>query len=378
MKQASSVSISPPGPAEPSLRLAIAQAGGALPFDAFMQHALYRPEVGYYATPRRLIGRGFGDGSDFITAPELSPLFAQTLAAAVAAWMTHCGVDEIWEFGGGRGTLAAQLLAELDHLCCGPKSGRVKRYVLVEVSAALRAVQASTLSTFANVVHWAQTWPQTLNAVVLGNELLDAMPVKLLHRIDGVWHERVVSSCGDQFTWIDRATTLRPPCDVDGEHDYLTEIGVQAQAWTRSLGAVLRRGVACLIDYGFPEREYYHAQRAQGTLMCHQGHRSDPDPLRQVGAKDITAHVDFTAIALAAQCAGLSVVGYTSQGSFLLEAGLIDRLPRVDLAAQATALKLIHEHEMGELFKVMVVAPQSHAAQIPTIGFARGDRTHTL
>ena len=357
---------------------AIAQAGGWLPFDAFMHIALYQPGVGYYAAPRPLLGQGPQDGSDFVTAPELSPLFARSLARAVAAWMAHRGVDTIWEFGAGRGVLAAELLAELDRLGCGPASGRVKRYVIMEVSGALRAVQAERLAAFGGVVQWADAWPEALEAVVLGNEVLDAMPVKLLHRVDGVWHERGVTDVSGHLTWIDRETDLRLPIELSGEHDYLTEIAPQAEAWMRELGRVLRRGVVCLIDYGFPEHEYYHPQRAQGTLMCHQGHLSDPDPLVAVGDKDITAHVDFTAMAVAAQDAGLGVVGYTSQGSFLLEAGLVDLLPSVGMAEQAAALKLIHEHEMGELFKVLVVAPEADAASVPDIGFARGDRTHTL
>jgi SAM-dependent MidA family methyltransferase len=356
----------------------MAQAGGWLPFDAFMHLALYQAGSGYYATPRPLIGQGPQDGSDFITAPQLSPLFARSLARAVAAWMAHSGVDEIWEFGAGRGALAAELLAELDRMGCGPASGRVKRYVIVEVSGALRDVQSARLAAFANVVHWAQAWPEQLHAVVLGNEVLDAMPVKLLHRVAGAWHERGVIKVGDHFQWQDRETEWRPPCAIAGAHDYLTEIAPQAQAWMHTLGAVLRRGVACLIDYGFPEHEYYHPQRAQGTLMCHRAHLTDADPLSDVGDKDITAHVDFTAMAVAAQDAGLGVVGYTSQGRFLLELGLVDLLPSVDAAAQAAALKLIHEHEMGELFKVLVVAPEDQAAQLPELGFARGDRTHTL
>ncbi len=343
-----------------------------------MHIALYQPGVGYYAAPRPLLGLGPQDGSDFVTAPELSPLFARSLARAVAAWMAHSGVEDIWEFGAGRGALAAELLAELDRLGCGPASGRVKRYVIMEVSGALRGVQAQRLAPFGEVVQWADAWPQRLNAVVLGNEVLDAMPVKLLHRVAGAWHERGVIDVGGHLQWSDRPTALRPPVAPAGEHDYLTEIAPQAEAWMRELGRVLHRGVACLMDYGFPEHEYYHPQRAGGTLMCHQGHQSDPEPLRDVGNKDITAHVDFTAMALAAQAAGLAVVGYTSQGSFLLEAGLVDLLPSVGVAEQAAALKLIHEHEMGELFKVLVVAPEADAAAAPDIGFARGDRTHTL
>ena len=343
-----------------------------------MHLALYAPGWGYYATPRRLIGAGFGDGSDFVTAPELSPVFAQTLARAVAAWMAQSGVNEIWEFGAGRGVLARDLLKALDDLGVGPRQGRVRRYVIVEVSGALRRVQEETLALYEGVVTWANAWPEQLDAVVLGNEVLDAMPVQLLYRTGGQWHERGVTLEGDSLVWADRPTPLQPPVDIPGEHDYLTEIHPQAHAWVQDLGRRLSQGVVALFDYGFPESEYYHPQRSAGTVMCHRGHLSDPNPLESVGDKDITAHVDFTGIALAAQAAGLAVVGYTSQGSFLLDVGFVDVLPHASAAEQSAALKLIHEHEMGELFKVMVLAPEATADQVPPIGFVRGDRTHTL
>ena len=381
VKSLSSLSSPPPLEANAcfnAVTAAVEQAGGWLPFDAVMHVALYQPGVGYYASERPLIGRGFGDGSDFVTAPALSPLFARTLARAVAQWMEATGVDTLWEFGAGRGSLAVELLAELDRMGCGPAQGKVRAYVIMEVSAALQAVQAQTLAAYADVVTWAQALPERFSAVVVGNEVLDAMPVKLLHRVAGQWCERGVTCTDGALVWSDHPTSLRPPLAVAGEHDYLTEINPQAEAWMRALGERLDAGVVCLFDYGFPEHEYYHPQRAQGTLMCHQGHRSDPDPLSDVGAKDITAHVDFTAMAVAAQSAGLGVVGYSSQGSFLLEAGLVDLLSSVSVAEQAAALKLVHEHEMGELFKVLVLAPQDTAAAVPDIGFARGDRTHTL
>lgn len=368
----------PPTQGAVAVRALIADAGGWVPFDLFMHHALYAPNWGYYATPRRLIGTGFGDGSDFVTAPELSPVFAQTLARAVAEWMAHTGVDEIWEFGAGRGVLARDLLKALDALGCGPRQGRVRRYVIVEVSGALRAVQSQTLAEYPSVVTWADAWPEGLSAVVLGNEVLDAMPVQLLYRHEGQWFERGVSIQNETLVWRDCPTDLRPPVPIAGEHDYLTEIHPQAHAWVQDLGRRLTRGVLALFDYGFPEAEYYHPQRSGGTVMCHQGHLSDPDPLESVGEKDITAHVDFTGIALAAQEARLAVVGYSSQGSFLLDAGLVDVLPQASVAQQAAALKLIHEHEMGELFKVIVLAPEAAAADVPAIGFVRGDRTHTL
>ena len=165
--------------------------------------------------------------------------------------------------------------------------------------------------------------------VVLGNELLDAMPVQLLVRKDRVWHERGVVAqiqADHPWAWSDRVTTLRPPIDIEGEHDYLTEIHPQAEAFVRTLAQRLSAGAVFLLDYGFPEREYYHPQRHMGTLMCHQGHRSDTNPLVDVGDKDITAHVNFTSVAVSAQEAGLEVLGYTSQARFLINCGLVELL----------------------------------------------------
>jgi SAM-dependent MidA family methyltransferase len=177
------------------------------------------------------------------------------------------------------------------------------------------------------------------------------------------------------WAWSDRPTDLRPPVPIDGEHDYLTEIHPQAEAFVRTLAERMERGAAFLIDYGFPEREYYHPQRHMGTLMCHQGHQSDPDPLAAVGTKDITAHVNFTGVALAGQEAGLSVLGYTSQARFLINSGLVELLEGASLPERAMAQKLLTEHEMGELFKVLALGV---GEPWEPLGFAQGDRTHTL
>jgi len=225
-------------------------------------------------------------------------------------------------------------------------------------------------------VRWVSELPQRIEGVVVGNEVLDAMPVKLLHRVKGVWHERgVVRAAGGALAWEDRPTDLRPPVDIGGPHDYLTEIHPQARAWVATLAERLARGAAFLIDYGFPESEYYHPQRHMGTVMCHQAHRSDDNPLVAVGDKDITAHVDFTGIALAAQDAGLAVLGYTSQARFLLNCGLGSRMDAAPLAERALAARLVHEHEMGEFFKVLGLAA---GEPWEPVGFSHGDRSHTL
>jgi SAM-dependent MidA family methyltransferase len=216
-------------------------------------------------------------------------------------------------------------------------------------------------------------------AVVLANEVLDAMPVQLLHFDGTEWLERGVASAGEGFTWADRATALRPPTEAPDLGNFVpgtvTEIHPQAEAFIRSLAERLQRGAAFFIDYGFPEAEYYHLQRTGGTLMCHRAHLADADPLVMVGDKDITAHVNFSAMALAGQDAGLQVLGYTSQARFLLNCGLLDVLAGADIRSTAMAQKLIAEHEMGELFKVLGFA---RGADFGAMGFAAGDRSHTL
>jgi SAM-dependent MidA family methyltransferase len=206
------------------------------------------------------------------------------------------------------------------------------------------------------------------------------MPVQLLARVDGVWHERGVAcernAAGDVgFVWQDRTTDLRPPCEVDGPHDYLTEIHPQGEAFVRTLADHLEAGAIFLLDYGFPESEYYHPQRHMGTVMCHRAHQADGDPLADAGSKDITAHVNFTGIALAAQDAGLEVLGYTSQAHFLINCGLAQRMQDAPLPQRVAAQKLLMEHEMGELFKVIGLV---QGAPFDAIGFAQGDRSHRL
>jgi SAM-dependent MidA family methyltransferase len=228
-------------------------------------------------------------------------------------------------------------------------------------------------------LHWADALPGAFEGVVLGNEVLDAMPVQLLARVAGTWHERGVALAEDgTLAWADRPTALRPPVEVPGPHDYLTEIHPQGEAFIRTLAERWTRGAGLFIDYGFPEAEYYHPQRHMGTLICHRAHRSDDDPLCDVGLKDITAHVNFTGMALAAQDAGLAVLGYTSQGRFLINAGLLDVASDAGPKENALLGKLVNEHEMGELFKVLAIAPAACAAGWTPLGFATGDRTHRL
>ena len=382
---------------------AVRDAGGWLPFDHFMALALYEPGLGYYANGRVTFGRMPGGqaqggaagelaGSDFVTAPELSPLFGQALAHQVVQALHATGTDEVWEFGAGSGALAQQILEQTSAENQAGKPHLIRKYTIVDVSGVLRQRQQARLAAWGDRVQWADRLPERFSGVVLGNEVLDAMPVQLLARQGGVWHERGVARVESATTpekawvWADRPTDLRPPVEVPGDHDYVTEIHPQAEAFVRTLAERWDRGAGFFIDYGFPEAEYYHPQRHTGTLACHHLHRMDDNPLARVGEKDITAHVNFTGVALAAQDAGLDVLGYTTQARFLINcglAGLLDALPHTDagLAARAMAAKLVQEHEMGELFKVIGLAPGAagtDASAWEPLGFAQGDRTHTL
>ncbi|MEW6466962.1 MAG: SAM-dependent methyltransferase [Pseudomonadota bacterium] len=361
------------------IQRAIDAAGGWIGFDRYMALALYAPGLGYYSGGAPKFGHfpqgQGGSGSDFVTAPELSPLFGATLADAVAEAMARTGTDEVWEFGAGSGALAAQLLAALD-----AGGVRLRRYTIVELSGSLRARQRERLAPWADRVHWADALPEAIEGVVVGNEVLDAMPVKLIARRGGAWLERGVTlDAAGALAWAERATALRPPVEPEGAHDYLTEIHPQAEAFIATLAERLRAsprgGAAFFIDYGFPEAEYYHSERSAGTLMCHRAHRADADPLADPGEKDITAHVNFSGLALAAQDAGLQVLGYTSQARFLLNCGLAERMAAADLPVRAMAHRLVAEHEMGELFKVLGLTT---GTGWPARGFAAGDRTHRL
>ncbi|MBO9352951.1 class I SAM-dependent methyltransferase [Bordetella petrii] len=372
------------------LRQAIAAAGGWLPFEQWMAQALYAPGLGYYAagsvklassqaTPARGLPIAAGD---FITAPELTPLFGHTVARQAAQILADADSDVVLEFGAGTGALADSVLAGLD------AQGLSAQYRIIEVSADLRARQQARLAPYGARVQWLDALPAAFAGCVLANEVLDAMPVSLFcFDADGALRERGVAlDAAGEFAWADRpageplarAVAARmPPLP-----SYVSEINLQAEAWMRAMGGWLARGAALLFDYGFPRHEYYHPQRAGGTLMCHLRHHAHADPLAAPGVQDITAHVDFTAMADAALEAGLQVLGYTSQARFLMNAGLPELLARHDPAdvrnyAQTVApvQKLLSEAEMGELFKVLAVG---RGIQAPLRGFARGDRLASL
>lgn len=379
------------------LHAAIAAAGGWLPFDRFMDLALHAPGLGYYAAG----AAKFGPDGDFVTAPELSPLFARVLATQVVELFDAIGPGpgRILEFGAGTGALGAELLAEL-----GRRGVPVAAYQIVETSPDLRERQRTALAGGSRdgsraahesrgplAVEWLDRPPERHVGVVLANEVLDVMPVKLFVKNaatepDAV-HERGVVATPHGFAFEQRPA----PPDLAGsvarieaecgafEPGYGSEVGLVARAWVAGIGQWLARGAALLIDYGFPAREYYHPQRLMGTLMCHFRHRAHADPLWWPGLNDITAHVDFSAAAASAHAAGLDVLGYTSQAHFLINCGLVEMIGRAgadgSAPADRAALRLVSESEMGELFKVLAVG----RGLAPALrGFSRGDRTDRL
>jgi len=357
------------------IRAEIAAAGGWIGFDRFMELALYAPGLGYYAAGARKFGGGAA-GGDFVTAPEISPLFARALAGQVAQVLEHVPA-RILEFGAGTGRLAHDLLAALD-----ARRVPVESYSIVELSADLRERQRSLLADAR--VRWLDAPPPAFAGVIVANEVLDVMPVRLFVRERGVLLERGVALRDGGLAFAGRpadASLAEAVAEIEAEvgglpDGYGSELGFTARGWMRSAGRWLSRGVLLAIDYGFPRREYYHPQRIMGTLMCHYRQHAHADPLWLPGLNDITAHVDFTAMAQAAHEGGLQVLGYTSQAHFLLNCGLLDLLKQERTPAAANAAhRLISEAEMGELVKVLAVG---RGIDAPLAGFARGDRTHTL
>lgn len=366
-----------------ALRTEIAQNRGGIDFSHYMERVLYAPGLGYYSAGHNPLGAA----GDFITAPELSPLFGRCLARQCAQILSVLASGDapadVLEVGGGSGALAAHILLELEAMDCLPR-----HYYFLELSGVLRAQQDTTLRRHAPHlyprVRWLQHWPEPgFRGVILGNELLDAMPVQRFRVTQQGCRQLQVGWDGERFVWREQgadAAVEQRVASLSLPVGYESEIGLQAEAWIRSAAAVLETAVVLLIDYGFPRHEYYHAQRAQGTLMCHYRHHSHPDPLILPGLQDITAHIDFTAMALAAADADLRLLGYTSQADFLLAAGLLSLLEQErDAAAQFTlsqqVKKLTLPTEMGELFKVIAFGRNWDT---PLLGFSLRDRRARL
>ena len=361
------------------IRGEIASRGGWISFARYMELALYSPGLGYYSAGARKLGKA----GDFVTAPEMSPLYGQTLARQVLQIMQG-GFAEVLEVGAGSGALAATLLEELERSGSAPRS-----YLILELSADLRERSRDTLA--ARVPHllervaWLNRLPPAFSGVVLGNEVLDAMPVHVVRVNAGKIEEGGVGVRSERLDWswrtasgelLEAASALRLP------EGFRTEIGLAARGFVRTLAGVLEKGVALFVDYGFPRMEYYHAQRRDGTLMCHYRHHAHADPFFLPGLQDVTSHVDFSAIAAAAREGGLELAGYTSQAQFLVNCGITEVMSRTSSEDRAKFLPLANQAnrlmspaEMGELFKVVAL---SRGFSAPLVGFAEGDRRQAL
>jgi SAM-dependent MidA family methyltransferase len=351
----------------------ILDAGGWIPFERYMELALYAPGQGYYAAG----SRKFGAEGDFVTAPEISPMFARCIALQVRQVLEAVGGD-ILELGPGSGALAADLFGELKAQGKAPKN-----YFLLEVSPDLRERQHTLLAErfpedFDRFT-WIDSLPQRFRGFVLANEVLDVVPFALAYRRGSGLFERGVMLTDSGFAWDDqpmaggdlqnRVQAVFPP----GDYDYLSEVGLAAEGLVRTLAEGLDAGVALFIDYGFPEREFYHPQRSMGTMRCHYRHHFHGDPFFMPGLQDITAHVDFTAMARAAQQGGAEVHGFTTQAYFLISCGLAVLVSAEDptmtlsrLKATSAVHRLISPAEMGELFKVLAIGK---GVEFPLLGF---------
>ncbi|MCP2041504.1 SAM-dependent MidA family methyltransferase [Neisseria sp. HSC-16F19] len=357
----------------------ISAADGWIPFSAFMQQALYTPGLGYYSggAPK------FGAGGDFVTAPTLTPLFGQTLARQIRALLPQCG-GRIYEFGAGNGALATTLLHALN-------TEGLQEYCIVEVSAELAERQRQYIAAHAPEaaakLRHLHTLPDTLEGVVIGNEVLDAMPVEVIRYQGGAYQQMGVAVVKGVFQWQPRplhderlqalAAEYIPP--VEG---YGSEIHPQQQAFLRTLAHSLVRGAVIMVDYGFDAAQFYHPQRQQGTLIGHYRHHVVHDVFFHPGLTDITAHVNFTDLAATGAEGGLDLIGYTTQANFLLNLGITGLLAQCGDPADAAYIRqaaacqlLLSPQEMGELFKVMA---WGRDVDVDWAGFAYGDMCHKL
>ena len=367
----------------------IAACGGWMSFARYMELALYAPGLGYYSGGSHKFG-DYHEGGDFLTAPELTPLYGRALARQVAPILAASS-PVVMEAGAGSGKLAADLLLALDALGCAPE-----RYRILELSGELRARQQATLAErapkFANRVEWLDELPEKFSGCLVGNEVLDAMPTHALRwgdEAEGGIVERGVGLDDGRLVVAERPATgalLAAAQTISVIAPYRGEISLAARAWVSELARRLERGAMLLIDYGLPRHELYHPLRDGGTLRCHYRHRVHEDAFWFPGLSDITSHVDFTAVAEAGFDAGLEVLGYISQANFLLNCGIDELLPREEVGAGGTASLdelrargavnvLLSPNEMGELFKVIALG---RGVPRPLLGFSRGDRVHAL
>ncbi len=372
-----------------AIRSKIKTSDNWISFSEYMELVLYAPGLGYYSGGTTK----FGDSGDFVTAPEISTLFGQTLARQVEQILNLLDHGDILEFGAGSGKLALDLLLELEKLGCLPN-----KYFILELSADLRQRQQTLFENKAPhllpLLNWLDELPTQFNGFIFANEVLDAMPVHLVTRRDEKIFERGVTWLNDKFTWQERpllagqlfeiARELIPQNNTNGiqSDSYTSEISLTARQFIRSMADVLQHGVVILIDYGFGRNEYYHPQRDQGTLMCHYRHHSHDDPFYLPGLQDVTSHVDFSAAFHSLKNTKLNLLGYTTQAHFLVNCGITSIVSQTSAEQISEYLplsnqlqKLASPAEMGELFKVIAFGKNINE---PLVGFTCGDKSHLL
>ena len=361
-------------------------AGGKLSFAEFMAIALYTPDLVYYMNA----SEKFGATGDFVTAPELSALFSQSVALQCAQITEQLPNASILEFGAGSGIMAADILLQLERCARLPE-----HYYILEISPTLQKRQQQTLQKYCphllEKISWLDTLPENkITGIILANEVLDAMPVEQFKVISGKFKQRFVGEEKGDFVFLD-GEIVNPALTTALQHlqneeiefpeNYLSEINLHITSWLSELDNCVQQGVILLFDYGYPRQEYYHVRRHVGTLQCHYQHRAHPDPLQLIGLQDITAHVDFTAVVEAAVALNIDVLGFTSQAIFLLNNDLLklldapknSELERLQRQQQVEQLTL--PSEMGELFKVLALGKQVNFA---LQGFSVQDRLHQL
>ncbi len=371
---------------EARVRDEISRAGGWISFARYMQLALYEPGLGYYSAGARKLGAA----GDFVTAPEVAPVFSRCLAVQCEEVLRSLGSGDVLELGAGSGVMAAELIAELARRDCLPA-----RYRILDVSADLRERQRATLAAavpqLLERVEWLDRLPEDFTGIVVANEVLDALPVERFVVRGGVVNALGVTSQLGRLEWsearasaalADAVRGVERDMDATWPDGYTSEINLGLADWLAALAASVRRGVLLFVDYGLPRREFYAAERSDGTLLCHFRHRFHDDPFTRIGLQDITAWVDFTAVAEAGQAAGLELAGYATQAHFLIGCGLgefladvsgLDVVSRVNLSRQAMVLTL--PGEMGERFKAIALVKGYDS---PLRGCAVRDLRHTL